>query len=75
MTRPVLHLARSSKPTIPRALIKEVVRHFRSDTAPRSVRRHNARAWLRSVLMLGDRHVLSSNKPRVNWGTQKGLRT
>lgn len=73
MTRPKLTLARQPKP-IPRALIVQAVRLFRSDMAPRSVRRSNARAWIRSVLMLGDRHILSSNKPRVNWGTQKGIR-
>lgn len=74
MTRPVLHIARASKPAIPHSLIKEAVRHFRNDMAPRHIRRANARKWIRAVLMLGDKHILSSNKPRVNWGTQKGIR-
>jgi hypothetical protein len=66
MSRPVLSLARASKPAVSRALIKQAVKHFRSDTAPRHVRRHNARAWLRSVLMLGDKHVYKGGE--VKWG-------
>lgn len=75
MSRPVLSLARASKPTIPRALIKQAVRLHRNPLAPRSVRRHNARSWLRSKLLLGSKHVLHINQPPVKWGVQKGIRT
>lgn len=49
------------------ALVKTAVRLFRSDLAPRSVRRHNARQWLRQMHQLGDKHVYKSNAP-VGWG-------
>lgn len=63
--RATLHLA--GKPTpIPHALIKQAVRLWRSDTAPREVRRANARKWLRAVLMLGDKHVFKGGE--VKWG-------
>jgi hypothetical protein len=51
-----LHIAKP-EPRVPYSLIKQAVRLFRSDTAPRSIRRANARKWLRSVLMLGDKHL------------------
>ena len=52
-------MKRSPLQATPQAdLIKTAVRLFRSDLVPRSVRRHNARAWLRSVTMLGDKYVL-----------------
>lgn len=38
-----------------RAKLKMAVRLFRSEFAPRSVRRHNARQWLRSVEALGSK--------------------
>lgn len=58
MSRVTLKLApRHQKPAVPRSLIKQAVRLFRSDMAPRSVRRANARKWIRAVLMLGDKHL------------------
>lgn len=66
MSRPLLTLARASKPAIPHSLIKDAVRHFRSDTAPRHIRRANARKWIRAVLMLGDKHVYKGGE--VKWG-------
>lgn len=39
--------------------LKQAVRLFRSEYAPRSVRRHNARAWLRSVQQLGPKWLLA----------------
>lgn len=73
MSRPKLALARQPKP-VTRALIVQAVRLFRSDLAPRSVRRANARKWLAMNLWLGDRHVLHSKQPKVGWGTQRGIR-
>jgi hypothetical protein len=58
MSRPVLKLARVTAPDAKR--IKQAVRLFRFDLAPRSVRRHNARAWLKSVAMLGEKWKLAT---------------
>jgi len=55
-------------------LMRQAVRLFRSDLAPRSVRRHNARAWLRSVELLGPNWALRGGK--VKWGirSQQGAK-
>lgn len=42
-----------------RHLVRKAVALFRSEHAPRSVRRHNARMWLRSVHHLGDKWLLA----------------
>lgn len=54
-----------------RDMIKHAVRLWRSDMAPRSVRRHNARQWLRSVHALGDSWLLAKpiEKPDTRSGT------
>lgn len=75
MSRPILHIARASKPAVPRSLIKQAVALWRSDTAPRAVRRANARRWIAMRLWMGTNHVLHITRPAVKWGTQKGIRT
>lgn len=57
MSRAQLKLAPRQQPRIPYALLRRAVALFRSDLVPRSVRRHNARAWLRSIDVLGDKHL------------------
>jgi hypothetical protein len=47
-----------------RALIRRAVALFRSPYAPRQVRRANARKWLASVHMLGDKWLLSRPQQR-----------
>jgi hypothetical protein len=51
------------------AMIKKAVRLFRSDLVPRSVRRHNARQWLRSMHHLGDGHLYRGAPAK--WGYQQ----
>jgi hypothetical protein len=63
--RATLQLAKPPK-RVPYSLIKQAVRLFRSEIAPRSVRRANARKWLASMLMLGDKHVYRGGT--VSWG-------
>lgn len=70
--KPKLHAVAPPKRP-PYSLIRKAVALFRSDLVPRSVRRHNARAWLRSVTLLGDKHVYRGGE--VKWGHQtKGIR-
>jgi hypothetical protein len=66
MTRPTLTIARKPKPGPSFAMLRKAVALFRSDLAPRSVRRHNARAWLRSVMGLGDKHLYRGGAAK--WG-------
>lgn len=69
MTRPSLKLAKPPKrPSM--ALLRQAVRLYRSDLAPREVRRANARKWLRSIAMLGDGWVLAGRK-EVTWGAKQ----
>lgn len=42
-----------------RARIRQAVRLFRNDLAPRNVRRHNARQWLAAIEKLGDRWLFA----------------
>ncbi len=70
MSRPALKLARQQpKPSIPYSLLRRAVALFRSDMAPRSVRRHNARNWLIAMERLGDGHVLKGGS--VRWGARQ----
>jgi hypothetical protein len=58
-TRPKLSLAKvQRKPNAQR--IKQAVRLFRNDLAPRSIRRHNARQWLTAIERLGDKWLLAT---------------
>lgn len=45
-------------------LLRRAVRLFRSEYAPRALRRANARAWLRAVEQLGPRWVLAEPQRR-----------
>lgn len=40
-------------------ILARVRRHFNSDLVPASTNRHNARQWVRSVRMLGDKWLLA----------------
>lgn len=60
MSRTVLKLARAQSPNMAR--IRHAVRLFRNDLAPRSVRRHNARSWLRAIEMLGPKWVYAETQ-------------
>lgn len=57
----VVHAPR--KPTL--AQIKQAVALFRSEFAPRELRRANARKWLLQMEQLGDRYVYRGGK--VSW--------
>lgn len=72
MNRAALKLARP-QPRIPYSLLRKAVAMFRSEYAPRSVRRHNARKWLESVLRLGDGHILRGGQAK--WGINQGHRS
>jgi hypothetical protein len=50
--------------------IKQALRLFRSEYAPKQVRHHNARQWLRSVSMLGDRWVLRGGANKWGYGKE-----
>jgi len=41
------------------AVLKKVRRMFACDYATRSTQRHNARQWVRSVRLLGDKWLLA----------------
>lgn len=69
--RPTLKLARPPA-RVPYALLRKAVAMFRSEYAPRSVRRHNARKWLESVLRLGDGHILRGGQAK--WGINQAGR-
>jgi hypothetical protein len=64
------HLVKPSKRTGPSmALRRQAVRLFSSDMVPLTVNKRNRREWLRSVMRLGDSHVLRGGS--VRWGTQR----
>jgi hypothetical protein len=46
--------------------VRRALRLFRSDYAPRHVRHHNVRQWLRAVDLLGDQWVLAGAPAK--WG-------
>lgn len=68
MTRPILKLAPKSAPSkpIPYSLLRRAVAMYRSEFAPRSVRRKNALNWLKAMGALGDKHVYKGGK-EVRW--------
>lgn len=41
-------------------LVKHAIRLYRYDLSPRHTQRHNVRAWLASVDMLGPRRLLAN---------------
>lgn len=41
-------------------ILSKVRKHFNSDLVPASTNRHNARAWCRSVRLLGDKWLLAN---------------
>jgi hypothetical protein len=47
--------------------VRRALRLFRSEYAPRHVRHHNVRQWLKSVELLGDQWVLATDAP-AKWG-------
>jgi hypothetical protein len=56
-----------------RAHIKTAVRLFRCDTAPRHIRRYNARAWLKATHALGSKWILHGGE--AHWGNaQRGTK-
>jgi hypothetical protein len=68
LMRSRLTLAAPAKAGPTYAMKKVAVRLFRSDLAPRSVRRANARKWLAAMAALGDKHVYRGGE--VSWGHQ-----
>lgn len=42
------------------AMLTRARRHFCSDYVPQSVNRHNMRAWVRSVRLLGNKWLLAA---------------
>ena len=52
-----------------REQIKTAVRLYRCETAPRAIRRANARKWLRAMEVMGDKHVLKGYV--VTWGARQ----
>jgi hypothetical protein len=67
MSRPVLSLARASKPTIPPlSLVKKALRLFRGRGIDKATRRRNALAWVAVRERMGNRHVLKGHP--VSWG-------
>jgi hypothetical protein len=40
-------------------LVRHAIRLYRNPLAPKHIQRHNQRAWLRSVRLLGDRWLLA----------------
>jgi hypothetical protein len=70
MTAKTLRMVRAQpKPPIPRAMLKKAVSLFRSSFVPRSVRRANARKWLRAMEQLGDKHIYRGGA--VTWGARQ----
>ena len=45
-------------------MLTRVRRHFVHDMAPRHVQRHNMRAWVRSVRLLGDKWTIAVHVER-----------
>jgi hypothetical protein len=50
--------------------IKQALRLFRSEYAPKELQRANAMKWLRSVSMLGDRWVLRGGANKWGYGKE-----
>lgn len=46
-------------------MLRRVRRLFNNEFAPRHIRRHNMRQWVRSVRHLGDEWVLRKHQERV----------
>ena len=46
------------------AILKRVRLLFVHETVPMSTARHNMRQWVRSVRMLGDKHLLAVKVPK-----------
>lgn len=55
-----------------RSLVKRAVRLFRSEYAPRHIRRANARKWLASVQWLGPRWLYRGGKAKWGHGEARG---
>jgi hypothetical protein len=64
MTRPQLKLASKRKP-VTLEQIKRAVSLYRSEYAPRAVRRANARKWLSAVASLGDKWLIAQPQRRT----------
>lgn len=47
-------------------LLTRVRKHFNSDMVSPSTNRHNQRAWVRSVRMLGDKWLLAKKVERTS---------
>jgi hypothetical protein len=47
------------------SMLARVRKHFNSDLVPQSTNRHNQRAWIRSIRLLGDRWLLATTIPRA----------
>ena len=47
------------------SMLRRARRHFFHPLAPRHVARHNARQWVRSLRMLGDKWLLAQPVERV----------
>jgi hypothetical protein len=45
-------------------LAKQAIRHYSWDLAPKHVNRHNQRAWLRMIALLGDKWLLAKPMKR-----------
>ena len=60
MSRPVLHIARASKPTIPFARLRHAARQFKGSYAPKAERHALILKWLAAVDRLGDKSLLAT---------------
>lgn len=54
------------KPAVTFSMLRKAVSLYRNDMVPREQWKKNAAKWLRSMLMLGDRHILKGGK--AGWG-------
>ena len=45
--------------------IRQAIRLWKVPGVPKRTQRHNARAWLRMVDLLGDKWLLAKNSPRL----------
>ena len=50
-------------------LLKRARRHFVHGMTPRHTARHNMRAWVKSIRMLGDKWLIARPMERRNVGT------
>lgn len=46
------------------AMLRRARKHFQHQMAPATVQRHNMRAWVRSIRLLGDRWLLAKPMER-----------